>query len=177
MRTPDMTKTPDPSVPRFSPVDVPPSAVPALLAQMTAHVVGIQLATTPTPTREIPSLFRMIHEQLAMIAEGMPSPPSTRLEMPEEARMEGQIDPQRWPGVFADRIVCLEDGRSVTLLKSYVAKRYKIGVAEYLRRWRLPADYPLVPSQYAERKRVMARNSGLGTSVRANKERRSRVAV
>ena len=172
-----MTTKSDLKIPPFSPVDVPPSGVPALLAQMTAHVVGIQLATTPTPSEEIPALFRMVHEQLSGIVTAQPVTRPGRLEVPDEAKVEGQVDEARWPGVFPDRIVCLEDGRSVTLLKSYVAKRYKISVPEYLRRWRLPADYPLVPSQYAERKRAIARTSGLGTSVRAHKERRNRIAA
>jgi predicted transcriptional regulator len=172
-----MTTTNEPTVPRFSPVNVPPSGVPALLAQMTAHVVGIQLAAKPTSSDDIPALFRMVHEQLSSIAGAEPASASGRPEMPEEAKAEGQVDEARWPGVFPDRIVCLEDGRDVTLLKSYVAKRHGLSVAEYLRRWRLPADYPMVPSEYAERKRSIARRSGLGTSVRANKERKGRTAA
>lgn len=167
-----MTNAQDQTVPHFTPVSVSPSEMPSLLAQMTAHVVGIHLASSPTSREEIPALFRMVHQELASIAGGQAVSVSKRADLPEEATVEGQIDPERWPGVFPDRIVCLEDGRAVTLLKSYVRRRFDITIAEYLRRWKLPSDYPMVPSQYADRKRTIARRSGLGTSVRANKERK-----
>jgi len=172
-----MTIIDDQTVPRFSPVVVPPTGVPALLAQMTAHLVGIQLASRPTCSDDIPALFRMVHEQLSNIAGAEPVVSAGRPEMPEEAKAEGQVDSGRWPGVFPDRIVCLEDGRDVTLLKSYVTRRHGMSVGEYLRRWRLPADYPMVPVEYAERKRTIARRSGLGTSVRANKERKRKTTA
>lgn len=163
-----MTMTEELTVPQFTPIIVPPSGMPALLAQMTAHIVGIQLATNPTGKDDIPALFRMVHQELASIAgaEPAPSSPVPRPDLPQEALAEGQIDAARWPGVFDDRIVCLEDGRSVTLLKSYVAKRHGMSLLEYQRKWRLPSDYPSVPPEYVERKRAIAHSNGLGTTVK-----------
>lgn len=144
--------------------------MPALLVRMTAHVVAAQVTATPTRREDIPALVRMVHRELASIG-GPGSEVGGRPTMPEEATQEGQIDPLRWPGVFEDRIVCLEDGLGVTLLKSHLGRRHRMSVAEYIRKWRLPSDYPTIPRSYARRKRDAAIDAGLGTKVRANKEK------
>lgn len=88
-----------------------------------------------------------------------PSPKSTR-------DFKDGVDPDRWPGVFEDKIVCLEDNVETTLLRAYVKNRYGLSLEQYKEKWSLPADYPYAPPQYRERKRAIAQQSGLGTKLR-----------
>lgn len=62
-------------------------------------------------------------------------------------------------------IICLEDNKSVVLLERHL-RRSGIAVADYLRKWDLPDDYPMVAPGYAAEKRALALRAGLGKSVR-----------
>lgn len=70
--------------------------------------------------------------------------------------------------VFEDRIVCLDDGRSVVFLKRHL-RSLRVDAGDYLRRWGLPADYPMVAPGYAAEKRRLALAAGLGRIVGARK--------
>ena len=64
--------------------------------------------------------------------------------------------------VTPEYLVCLEDGRRVTLLKRYLATRYNMTPAEYRQRWGLPADYPMAAPAYAAIRSKMAKDLGFG---------------
>lgn len=83
---------------------------------------------------------------------------------------EDQVDAERWPGVYPDKIVCLEDQAETTLLRAYVKNRFGMSFDEYKEKWNLPADYPNAPPEYAEKKRASAKQVGLGTSLRPKKK-------
>lgn len=59
-------------------------------------------------------------------------------------------------------LVCLEDGRRVTMLKRYLQRRYGLTPADYRRRWGLPDDYPMTAPAYAARRSAWAKQLGLG---------------
>jgi predicted transcriptional regulator len=61
-----------------------------------------------------------------------------------------------------DYLVCLEDGKQLTMLKRYLMRTYGLSPAEYRAKWKLPADYPMVAPNYAEKRRALANSIGLG---------------
>jgi predicted transcriptional regulator len=65
-----------------------------------------------------------------------------------------------------DHIVCLEDGKKLTMLKRYLRSRYALSPEDYRRRWGLPPDYPMVAPAYAARRSDFAKQIGLGKGVR-----------
>ena len=65
-----------------------------------------------------------------------------------------------------DYIVCLEDGKKLTMLKRYLRSRYDLSPDDYRRRWGLSADYPMVAPAYAARRSDFAKQIGLGKGVR-----------
>lgn len=75
------------------------------------------------------------------------------------------------PSVYDDHLICLEDGATVTLLRSYVKNRYALTPEQYQEKWNLPDDYPMAPPAYIEKKRKAALKGGLGRSVRAYREK------
>lgn len=69
-----------------------------------------------------------------------------------------------------DGIVCLEDGRKFKTLKRHLRVTYDLSPEEYRRRWGLPSDYPMVCSEYREKKMRMAREQGHGWEQKASSE-------
>lgn len=65
--------------------------------------------------------------------------------------------------VQSDYIVCLEDGKKLRMLKRHLMTHYNMSPDEYRAKWRLPADYPMVAPNYAQRRRTLAKKIGLGT--------------
>jgi predicted transcriptional regulator len=61
-----------------------------------------------------------------------------------------------------DYIVCLEDGKKLKMLKRYLMTNYSMTPEQYRARWGLPADYPMVAPNYAEKRRELAKAIGLG---------------
>ena len=64
--------------------------------------------------------------------------------------------------VFPDHIVCLEDGRKLTMLKRYLQTRYGMTPQQYREKWGLPADYPMVAPNYASHRSSLAKRAHLG---------------
>jgi predicted transcriptional regulator len=87
-------------------------------------------------------------------------------------KVAARLDPTNdiHPSVFEDKLICLEDGAEVKLLRAYLKKRFLISPIEYQDKWRLPDNYPMAPPKFLEGKRVAARKNGLGRSVRAHRE-------
>src|SRR3569833_2647679 len=61
-----------------------------------------------------------------------------------------------------DYLICLEDGKKLKMLKRYLRSRYGLTPDQYRMKWGLPADYPMVASNYAARRSEFAKKIGLG---------------
>lgn len=61
-----------------------------------------------------------------------------------------------------DYIVCLEDGKKLKMLKRHLMTHYQMTPEQYRTKWKLPADYPMVAPNYAEKRRSLAKSIGLG---------------
>lgn len=70
------------------------------------------------------------------------------------------------PSVFPDRLICLEDGKELKLLRPYIRNRFGLSMSEYIDRWKLPEDYPIAPAAFVAAKRDKAKASGLGVTTR-----------
>ena len=65
--------------------------------------------------------------------------------------------------VFADYIICLEDGKKLKMLKRHLKTAYNMTPEQYRERWELPANYPMVAPNYAAHRSSLAKKIGLGT--------------
>lgn len=61
-----------------------------------------------------------------------------------------------------DFIICLEDGKRLTMLKRYLRSQYDMSPEEYRAKWNLPASYPMVCPAYAKLRSAFAKKIGLG---------------
>jgi predicted transcriptional regulator len=87
---------------------------------------------------------------------------------PAETAMAA-ADPTR--SLFPDYIVCLEDGEKMVSLKRHLMTAHKMTPDEYRAKWRLAPDYPMVAPNYAKRRSILAKQSGLG---KVSNQRQSR---
>src|ERR1700677_1116975 len=71
--------------------------------------------------------------------------------------------------VFADHIVCLEDGRKLKMLKRHLKTAFNMTPEQYRERWGLTPDYPMVAPNYARHRSSLAKKIGLGTKPRGRK--------
>jgi len=61
-----------------------------------------------------------------------------------------------------DYLVCLIDGEPVKMLRKYLKRKYQMDPAEYIRKYKLPSNYPMVAPKYSEQRRELAKRARLG---------------
>ena len=123
---------------------------------MTAAIVAAFVANNKVSVEELTGLIRSVHRALADLSEGEADKSADR---PKPAVPINK-------SVQHDFIVCLEDGKSLKMLKRYLRSTYNLSPDEYRKRWGLPADYPMVAPAYAARRSEFAKKIGLGKGVR-----------
>ena len=69
------------------------------------------------------------------------------------------------------KLLGLEDGKKVTMLKRYLRSRYDMSPDDYRSKWGLPADYPMVAPNHSKRRSEMAKKIGLGRGGKAAKKK------
>jgi predicted transcriptional regulator len=122
------------------------------LLGLTARIVSAHVANNPVEYRALPILIRDIYKTLSHIDQS----PAEPAEKPQPAV------PIR-KSVFADYIVCLEDGKKLKMLKRHLASAYGMTPEQYRQKWGLDANYPMVAPNYAEKRSSLAKQIGLGT--------------
>ncbi|KQM28952.1 MULTISPECIES: MucR family transcriptional regulator [unclassified Sphingomonas] len=125
------------------------------LIALTADIVAAHVGNNTIELAEIPTLIRSVHGALAGLASTAEAP-APRAEPAVSVR--ASIKP--------DYIVCLEDGRKLKMLKRHLMTHYNLTPEQYRAKWNLPADYPMVAPNYAEQRRTLAKQIGLGTQRR-----------
>ncbi len=125
------------------------------LIALTADVVSAHVSNNVIAVDELPGLIRNVHDALATLREPAAAPVVQR---EPAVPVRASIRP--------DYIVCLEDGKKLKMLKRHLMTHYQMTPDDYRRKWNLPADYPMVAPNYAEQRRSLAKQIGLGTRAR-----------
>lgn len=124
--------------------------------RMTTDIVSSFVANNKIPSEQLGDLIRSVHKVIATLARGEEEKSSER---PKPAVPVNK-------SVHSDYIICLEDGKKLTMLKRYLRSTYNMTPEEYRKRWGLPADYPMVAPSYAAQRSEFAKKIGLGRGVR-----------
>ncbi len=125
------------------------------LATLTADIVSAHVSNNSVQTSDLPDLIRSVFSSLANLGDA----PAVVEERPVPAvSIRGSVKP--------DYIICLEDGKKLKMLKRHLMTRYGMTPDDYRAKWGLPADYPMVAPNYAEQRRSLAKQIGLGTKGR-----------
>jgi predicted transcriptional regulator len=121
------------------------------LLSLTADIVAAHVANNRVATNEVSDLITQVHAALS----GLTQPKKADEPEPQPAV------PVR-SSIKHDYIVCLEDGKKLKMLKRYLRTNYNMTPEEYRTKWKLPRDYPMVAPAYAEQRRGLAKQIGLG---------------
>jgi predicted transcriptional regulator len=121
------------------------------LITLTSDIVAAHVGNNDVTVDQLPQLIGGVYSALAGLGAPAPEP-----EAPPQPAV-----PVR-SSVKKDRIVCLEDGMELKMLKRHLMTHHNMTPAEYRQRWNLPSDYPMVAPLYAETRRDLAKKIGLG---------------
>lgn len=124
--------------------------------RMTTDIVASFVANNKVGSEQLPELIRTVHKTVANLANG------EDLRVGERPKPAVPVN----KSVHNEYIICLEDGKKLTMLKRYLRSTYGMTPDEYRKRWGLPADYPMVAPAYAAQRSAFAKQIGLGRGVR-----------
>lgn len=135
------------------------------LITLTSDIVAAHVSNNDVDVDAVPSLITNVYEALSGLGKG---------QKEEEAPPEPAVSVRA--SIKPDYIVCLEDGKKLKMLKRYLRTNYDMSPEEYRARWNLPADYPMVAPNYAEKRRELAKKIGLGRKPGQKRGRRKKAA-
>jgi predicted transcriptional regulator len=121
---------------------------------LTAQIVSAHVAANDVSTEQLSGLIRGVYQALTV-----------GLAPAEPITAEPVVAAKK--SVFADRILCLECGASLKMLKRHIATDHGMTPDEYRAKWNLPPSYPMVTPEYAATRSKLAKDSGLGRRVEA----------
>ena len=122
---------------------------------LTAQIVSAHVSNNPINADALPSLIQDVYRTLAGVGKEQVLPDKQAPAVPVKK------------SVFADFIVCLEDGKKLKMLKRHLKTSYNMTPEQYRDKWQLPPDYPMVAPNYAKHRSSLAKKIGLGTKPRA----------
>jgi predicted transcriptional regulator len=132
-------------------MDATHADVNEMLITLTSDIVAAHVSNNSVSVDDVSALIGNVYGalaglgQAAVVVEVMPEP---------AVSIRASIKP--------DFIVCLEDGKKLKMLKRHLMTHYNLTPDQYRARWNLPADYPMVAPNYAEKRRELAKKIGLG---------------
>ena len=135
------------------------------LITLASDIVAAHVSNNTVTVEDLPALITNVYGALAGLGQAAPAPEPA----PEPAvSIRASIKP--------DYIVCLEDGKKLKMLKRHLMTHYGLTPDQYRQRWNLPADYPMVAPNYAEKRRELAKKIGPGRKPGPRKARKPRAA-
>lgn len=135
-----------------------------MLITLTADIVTAHVANNNVEVADLPSLIQNVHGALAGLGTGSV----------EEAQPEPAVSVRS--SVKPGHIVCLECGKKMKMLKRHLSTDHGLSIDDYRARFNLPADYPMVAPDYAEKRRELAKKIGLGRQPGQRRGRRKKSA-
>jgi predicted transcriptional regulator len=128
------------------------------LLGLTAQIVSAHLSNNTVESAHLPELIQDIYRTLSSMGQ-------SAAPLPAVERRQPAVPVKK--SVFAEFIICLEDGKKLKMLKRHLKTAYDLTPEQYRERWGLPPDYPMVAPNYASHRSSLAKKIGLGTKPRA----------
>ena len=130
---------------------------------LTAQIVSAHVQRNPVAVDDLAALIREVHGTLAGLG-GSPAPARAAAAVAAEPAPAVSLQPAVpiTKSVFNDHIICLEDGKKMTMLKRHLMTEHNMTVDQYRAKWNLPSNYPTVAPSYALTRSNLAKKMGLG---------------
>jgi len=117
---------------------------------LTAQIVSAHVRHNAVSPDALPALIQEVYKTLTNVAK-----------QPVQAEKPIPAVPVK-QSIRQDRIICLEDGKSFSMLKRHLTTDHKMTPQQYREKWGLPRDYPMVAPNYAQTRSTLAKKIGLG---------------
>src|SRR5512132_1646051 len=134
------------------------------LRRSAAEIVAAYVSANSVSAAQLPDVIRSVADALtnlngqAEAAKAEPQKPAVSIRK----------------SVTPDYLICIEDGKTLKMLKRHLRTTYDMSPQDYREKWGLPADYPMVAPNYAARRSEFAKQIGLGRKTAAEQPRRKR---
>ncbi len=146
-------------------MDATHADVNEMLITLTSDIVAAHVSNNNVAVEDVSGLIANVYGALAMLGQTV---------IPVEVMPEPAVSIRS--SIKPDFIVCLEDGKKLKMLKRHLMTHYNLTPDQYRARWSLPADYPMVAPNYAEKRRELAKKIGLGRKPGVKRGRKPKVA-
>lgn len=124
----------------------------------TADIISAHVSNNNVAATDLPALIQSVFHSLNSL--GAPEPEVDEAPVPAVS-VRASVKPHA--------ITCLICGQKLKMLKRHLAADHNLSPAEYRAMFKLPADYPLVASDYAAKRKELALQIGLGRKPREEK--------
>jgi predicted transcriptional regulator len=121
-----------------------------LMRTLTARLAKAYLQANAVDTTALPALLESIFTALSSCGTSEPAMAEHVPAVPIKKSVQGAA------------IICLECGRTFSMLKRHLRTDHAMTPAEYREKWALPSTYPMTAPDYATRRSELALKSGLG---------------
>jgi predicted transcriptional regulator len=121
---------------------------------LTAQIVSAHVSNNVIGAEALPGLIQEVYRTLGGVGKEQVLPEKQQPAVPIKK------------SVFADYIICLEDGKKLKMLKRHLKTSYDMTPEQYREKWQLTPDYPMVAPSYARHRSTLAKKIGLGTKPR-----------
>jgi predicted transcriptional regulator len=122
---------------------------------LVAQIVSAHVSNNSVTSDALPALIQEVYKTLSGVGKEPTQPEKPQPAVPVRK------------SVFADHIVCLEDGKKLKMLKRHLKTAYDLTPDQYRERWGLGPEYPMVAPNYAKHRSALAKQIGLGTKPRS----------
>jgi predicted transcriptional regulator len=122
------------------------------LLKLVTDIVAAYVSNNPVPVGELPAMIKSVYATLGSLAGG---------HVGDAVTSQKPAIPVK-KSITPEYLICLEDGKKLKMLKRYLRSRYGLNPDQYRTKWGLPADYPMVASNYAAQRSEFAKKIGLG---------------
>ena len=130
-----------------------------LILELAASVAGNYLSRNEC---RIDQIGAVIHATFEALSNAVEPPPAETVYEPAVS-IRSSVKPHA--------LISLIDGQPYKMLKRHLSN-HGLTPTEYRARYGLPADYPMVAPDYSERRRVLAKQIGLGRHPQAGRGRK-----
>ena len=115
-----------------------------------ADIVSAHVGNNSLAPGDLPKLIEAVYSSLAGLGQAVAP---VEKELIPAVSIRSSVKP--------DAVTCLECGAKMKMLKRHLTTDHNSTPGEYRKRWNLPASYPMVAPEYAQRRKELALKIGL----------------
>ncbi len=125
------------------------------LIDATSRIVAAYITRNDVTLEDLPSVVTAVQKSLQRLS-------TTSMSVPAGQNPAVPIS----ESIHDEYLICLEDGKKLSMLKRHLNTTYGLSLEQYKERWGLPQDYPTVSAAYTRRRSEIAKTIGLGKTGR-----------